>query len=635
MLDTFGLLCVATHVDDWSVLGVEGRRATYSPEQLRGLPARRGRQRLLPHARWPSHALTGEPPYHRRHDRPVMYAHLVIPPPSAERAGVSELGGRLDAAVSSRLGEGAGRPGRVPRRSWSGCSPTPLRGTPAPNVDIRCDRRAVTCGSCLGARPCGTRQARRSVRAGAARGDAGSCAWTTPGHRHRGRRHGRRRGDRGAPPFGGEELGARVRAARPSRTPGSRLAGSAAQPRDTSSPRRGAPTAQAEAAAAARRACSGAPRERGRPPARSPPRPRRRARRMRVFATRGCGCEPTTARPTLDAAGAVDARRRGRLALARLRGRLPGSTRRRQLGFVGVPPGVRRAGCALISMLAVLGIRVAARAGRARGQGGRRAVAGRRRQADHLQGRPVQRRPRARTRSATAPINERPQVDGYITRIKPNLTYLDGTRAAGRRDPPAPRRLGEHLAPEQRGLRLRSSSSPRARRRRRMQLPKGYGYPLKATDGLLLNHMIHNLTPTPTQVYMTYQIDFVPKGSRAARGIRPVRPIWMDVQSGQPLPGLQRAQGLRPEGPLHLSGRRPEPVRRRPEAEPVGRGQAGRARRDRRPPAPRRAPHRPEACARQAAGPRRLFRSRREVLRARGRRVVGRGDDRSRGTTGG
>ena len=37
-----------------------------------------------------------------------------------------------------------------------------------------------------------------------------------------------------------------------------------------------------------------------------------------------------------------------------------------------------------------------------------------------------------------------------------------------------------------------------------MQLPKGYGYPLKATDGLLLNHMIHNLTPMPTQVYMVY-----------------------------------------------------------------------------------------------------------------------------------
>ena len=30
---------------------------------------------------------------------------------------------------------------------------------------------------------------------------------------------------------------------------------------------------------------------------------------------------------------------------------------------------------------------------------------------------------------------------------------------------------------------------------------------------------------------MVYEIDFAPKGSRAARGIRPVRPIWMDVQS--------------------------------------------------------------------------------------------------------
>ena len=45
-----------------------------------------------------------------------------------------------------------------------------------------------------------------------------------------------------------------------------------------------------------------------------------------------------------------------------------------------------------------------------------------------------------------------------------------------------------------------------------MPFPKGYGYPLRRTDGLVLNHMIHNLTPTPTQVYMTYTIDFAPKG---------------------------------------------------------------------------------------------------------------------------
>jgi plastocyanin len=81
-----------------------------------------------------------------------------------------------------------------------------------------------------------------------------------------------------------------------------------------------------------------------------------------------------------------------------------------------------------------------------------------------------------------------------------------------------------------------------------MILPKGYGYPLKASDNLLLNHMIHNLTPVATQVYMTYQIDFVPKGSRAARGMRPVRPIWMDVQNGSFYPVFNVRKGSGGDG---------------------------------------------------------------------------------------
>ena len=76
-----------------------------------------------------------------------------------------------------------------------------------------------------------------------------------------------------------------------------------------------------------------------------------------------------------------------------------------------------------------------------------------------------------------------------------------------------------------------------------MRMPKGYGYPIKGSDTLLLNHMIHNLTPVPTQVYMVYVVDFVPKGSRAARGMRPVRPIWMDVQNGSLYPVFNVEKG--------------------------------------------------------------------------------------------
>jgi hypothetical protein len=48
--------------------------------------------------------------------------------------------------------------------------------------------------------------------------------------------------------------------------------------------------------------------------------------------------------------------------------------------------------------------------------------------------------------------------------------------------------------------------------------------------------MIHNLTPVATRLYMEYEIDFIPARSRAAENLRPVRPIWMDVQNGRIYP---------------------------------------------------------------------------------------------------
>ena len=133
-------------------------------------------------------------------------------------------------------------------------------------------------------------------------------------------------------------------------------------------------------------------------------------------------------------------------------------------------------------------------------------------------------------------------MDGYITRIRPDLTYLDG-RVPGvdvihlhhavwaNLSRPSNAGFGAELffaAGEEKSI---------------LQLPKGYGYPLKRTDGLWLNHMIHNLTPVPTQVYMVYQIDFVPNGSPAARGMRAVRPIWTDVRKGNLYPVFNVRKG--------------------------------------------------------------------------------------------
>ena len=79
-----------------------------------------------------------------------------------------------------------------------------------------------------------------------------------------------------------------------------------------------------------------------------------------------------------------------------------------------------------------------------------------------------------------APIAERPQVDGYITRIRPDLTYLDGS---------VPRVDVIHLHHgvwvntsrlEQLGLRRPELFFAAGEEKTIMQLPKGYGYPLEA-----------------------------------------------------------------------------------------------------------------------------------------------------------
>jgi hypothetical protein len=62
-------------------------------------------------------------------------------------------------------------------------------------------------------------------------------------------------------------------------------------------------------------------------------------------------------------------------------------------------------------------------------------------------------------------------------------------------------------------------------------MPKGYGYPIGASDHWFLNYMIHNLWANTAKVYITYDIDFVPDSSPLARGITPVHPIWMDVEN--------------------------------------------------------------------------------------------------------
>jgi plastocyanin len=196
--------------------------------------------------------------------------------------------------------------------------------------------------------------------------------------------------------------------------------------------------------------------------------------------------------------------------------------------------GVRRAGCALISTFAVVLVAAPPALAAPKLVGKAYAVESLASGAKRLTYRlgPFDIKP-GQNPIEYAPVTERPQVDGYITRFKPNLTYVNG------RIPPVDVIHLHHAVwanisrPNVTGGYPAELAFAAGEEKTTVPFPKGYGYPLKASDTLILNHMIHNLTPVPTQLYMTYQIDFVPKASAVGRAIRPVRSLWMDVRKGE------------------------------------------------------------------------------------------------------
>ena len=134
-----------------------------------------------------------------------------------------------------------------------------------------------------------------------------------------------------------------------------------------------------------------------------------------------------------------------------------------------------------------------------------------------------------------APIIEKPKVDGYITRMRPDLTFVNGK---------VPRvdvlhlhhGVWVNLSRENSTSGLPELFFAAGEEKTIFNLPDGYGYRYEADDRWILNHMIHNLTPVPMKVEMVYEIDFIPADSKAAKDITPARPIWMDVENGKLYP---------------------------------------------------------------------------------------------------
>jgi len=131
----------------------------------------------------------------------------------------------------------------------------------------------------------------------------------------------------------------------------------------------------------------------------------------------------------------------------------------------------------------------------------------------------------------------KPPADGWITGFKPNLTYENGV---------VPRVDVVHL---HHGVWL-SNFAPlfaAGEEKTVISAPPGYGWRHRTSDQWVMNHMIHNLTPTPADVYIDYELEFVRDGTPKAAAMQEVRTLWLDVRSGSfyPVFDVHRGKGGR------------------------------------------------------------------------------------------
>jgi plastocyanin len=137
---------------------------------------------------------------------------------------------------------------------------------------------------------------------------------------------------------------------------------------------------------------------------------------------------------------------------------------------------------------------------------------------------------------------ERPREAGYVVRFRPDLVRIDGSV------PPIDEVHLHHSVwiSTAFGHPMFASGEEKTI----FSIPNGYGIPFNPSRELwLLNYMIHNLLATPDNVFITYEVDFIPERSVAPGSIRPVEPFWLDVagyNGANPIYNTQRGFGAVP-----------------------------------------------------------------------------------------
>lgn len=136
-----------------------------------------------------------------------------------------------------------------------------------------------------------------------------------------------------------------------------------------------------------------------------------------------------------------------------------------------------------------------------------------------------------------------PKEDGFITRFQYTMKRADGSI-------PSVTQLHFHHGVFGTQGSEGSVLFPGGEEKSIFQVPEGFGWQVKATDFWFLNHMIHNLYPGTDDVYLEWQMDFVPAASATGKRTRPAATLWMDVEAEKNYPVFDAIRGDGKDGTL-------------------------------------------------------------------------------------
>ena len=141
---------------------------------------------------------------------------------------------------------------------------------------------------------------------------------------------------------------------------------------------------------------------------------------------------------------------------------------------------------------------------------------------------------------------QRPAVNGWIVSFRPGLVYAANGRS------PSVDTIHLHHAVWLVGDSYQSLQPAFAAGEEKtyFNAPAGFGWRYTTSQAWLINHMIHNLTAAPQEVYITYTLYFIPDAAPQAQGITPIQTQWMDVQGLKPYPVFNAPRGAGTGGRL-------------------------------------------------------------------------------------